>query len=95
MTLILELMVLLAAIALMRVGMRHFWTAPERPAPRLRVVECVPIGLLLLACAGLVMQGEPVLDYLRDTADTLHRPERYIDAVLATRPVANTTAGRP
>ena len=87
---------LLAAIALMRVGMRHFWTAPERPAPRLRVVECVPIGLLLLACAGLVLQGEPVLDYLQETADTLHRPERYIDAVLATRPVAHTTpAGRP
>ena len=87
---------LLAAIALMRVGMRHFWTAPERPAPRLRVVECVPIGLLLLACAGLVLQGEPVLDYLQETADTLHRPERYIDAVLATRPLANTMpAGRP
>ena len=45
---------LLAAIALMRVGMRHFWASPDRPAPRLRVVECVPIGLLLLGCIVLV-----------------------------------------
>ncbi|MFL6661259.1 MAG: monovalent cation/H+ antiporter subunit D [Rhizobacter sp.] len=78
---------LLSSIALVRVGIRQFWAPQGRPAPRLRVVECLPIGLLLGACVLLVARGEPALRYLRDTADGLHRPERYIASVLAARPV--------
>jgi multicomponent K+:H+ antiporter subunit D len=85
---------LLAAIALMRVGMRHFWTAQERPAPRLRVVETLPIAGLLLAALLLVARAEPALAYARATAEALHAPDRYIAAVLGARPVVRREAAR-
>jgi len=72
---------LFAAISLMRVGMRHFWTTQDRPAPRLRVAETLPIAALLLASLLMVSQAETVLGYTRATADALHEPQRYIDAV--------------
>jgi multicomponent K+:H+ antiporter subunit D len=86
---------LAAATALLRVGMRHFWTLQERPAPRLRVAETLPIGLMLLGCTLLMAYGDAALRYTRETADTLHRPGRYIDAVMAARPVAPPPAALP
>ncbi|MBL0919862.1 MAG: monovalent cation/H+ antiporter subunit D [Hydrogenophaga sp.] len=84
---------LFAAIALMRVGMRHFWTTQDRPAPRLRVAETVPIALLLGASVFMVAQAETVLSYARATADTLHEPQHYINAVMGTRTVPNPVKG--
>lgn len=84
---------LFAAIALLRVGIRHFWAPQNRPAPRLRVTECVPIALLLATCAGLVVLGEPALAYARATADALHHPQHYVDAVFAARPVPGPAKG--
>lgn len=84
---------LLAAVALMRAGIRHFWVAQDRPAPRLRVVETLPIAGLLLALLALVWQAEAVLGYMRETADALHAPGHYIDAVQGARPVPS--GGRP
>lgn len=78
---------LCAAIALMRVGMRHFWTAQNRAAPRLRVIETLPIVLLLAASLSLVVAGEPALAYARQTAEALHTPTRYIEAVMSAQPV--------
>jgi len=86
---------LLASIALMRVGIRQFWAPQDRPAPHLRIAECIPIGLLLGACLVLVVRGEPALRYLRNAAESLHRPERYIDSVRAARPVAAVPETRP
>ncbi|KQY86484.1 MULTISPECIES: monovalent cation/H+ antiporter subunit D [Roseateles] len=86
---------LLATTALMRVGIRHFWAPQNRPSPRLRVTECVPIALLLAACTGLVVCGEPALAYARATAQALHRPQHYIDAVFAARPVPGVAEGAP
>ncbi len=83
---------LLAATALVRAGIRHFWAPQSRPAPRLRVVESVPIGLLLAACVLLVVRGETALAYMRATADALHQPQRYIDAVMDARPVTLAAA---
>ncbi len=77
---------LLAAIAFMRAGMRHFWTPQQRPAPRLRVVEALPIAGLLVAALVLVARAEPVLSHMRATAETLQAPERYIEAVLSAHP---------
>jgi len=74
-------------VALLRAGMRHFWTTQDRPAPRLRVVETLPIAALLLASVAIVVQAQAVLDYARATADALHQPARYIDAVLSQRPL--------
>lgn len=78
---------LAAAIALMRIGMSHFWTGEQRPAPRLRIIETLPIAALVGASVLLVSQAESVLNYTRATADALHERSRYIDAVMGTRPV--------
>jgi multicomponent K+:H+ antiporter subunit D len=86
---------LLATLALGRAGIRHFWAPQDRPPPRLRVVECVPIGLLLGACVLLVVQGEAVLRYMRDAATALHQPQGYIGAVLGARPVARPAGTDP
>jgi len=86
---------LLAAIALMRVGMRHFWTEEDRPSPRLLVTETLPVGGLLLACALLVVRAEPMLAYTQATAEALHSPTRYITAVMDARPVPRPAEEAP
>src|SRR5690606_25637662 len=77
---------LFGAMALIRVGMRHFWSRLDYAPPRLRVIETLPIALLLGACVAMVVLAEPVYRYMRATADTLHDPTAYIDAVLGARP---------
>ena len=84
---------LLAATALVRVGIRHFWGASERTSPTLRVVETLPIGALLAATVMLVVWGEPALRYARDTAEALHTPDRYIQAVMSARPLPSPASG--
>ncbi len=86
---------LLSATALMRVGMRNFWAPQDRPAPRLRVVETLPIALLLGACLLMVLQAETVLGYMRATAASLHQPGRYIAAVMAAQPRAQQVSIEP
>ena len=77
---------LLATIAWSRAGIRVFWSPRGRTVPRLRIIECAPITALLLICAVLVVQAEPMLRYTRDTARALHDPARYVDAVMSARP---------
>ena len=86
---------LFGAIALMRVGMRHFWTAHDRPAPRLRVIETLPIAGLLAASVALVLHAEAGLAYARAAADSLHSPRLYIDAVMGARPVLRSRGAAP
>lgn len=86
---------LLATIALMRIGIRHFWAGTERTVPRLRVAETLPIAGLLLATLAMVGQGESVLVYMRATAQALHAPEHYIKAVMDARPVIRDTKIQP
>lgn len=86
---------LCAAIALMRVGVRHFWTAQDRPSPRLRVIETLPIAGLLAAAVALMLQGEAVLSYARATAQSLQAPDLYIDAVMGARPVLRDAGSTP
>jgi multicomponent K+:H+ antiporter subunit D len=57
----------------------------------LRVIETLPIALLLTACIGLVAAAEPVYTYMRATADALHSPVDYIDAVLDARPISDVS----
>ena len=74
---------LLALIAFSRAGIRFFWAPQDRPAPRLRVIESLPISFLLLLCLLLVVRAEPVLGYTHRTAHGLHQPDGYVDAVMA------------
>ncbi len=76
---------LAAAIAMMRVGVRHFWTSQDRPSPRLRVAETLPIAGLLAAAMAMVLHAEPMLGYARATAEALHAPEQYVRAVMSAR----------
>ncbi len=84
-----------ATIALLRVGVRHFWTAQDRVAPRLRVAETLPIAALLAATVALVLQADAALAYTRATAEMLHEPTRYMQAVMSARPLPQPTLGVP
>jgi multicomponent K+:H+ antiporter subunit D len=86
---------LFAAMSLMRVGMRHFWTTQDRPPPRLRVIETLPIAGLLAASLAMVLQAEAGLAYTRAAAEALHAPALYIDAVMGAQPVPRVTGGAP
>ncbi len=85
---------LTAMIALSRAGIRYFWSFPEgRLAPRLRVIECLPVSLLVIVCLLLTLRADPAMRYLQATADALHNPTAYIASVLATRPVTRPQTG--
>ena len=85
---------LVATISMTRTGIRHFWSPVDRPAPRLTLAEGVPVLALILACVWLSVRAEPVLQYTRATAEALHAPAAYIDAVLSTKPVPGPTRPR-
>ena len=69
-------------IAMTRAGINLLWAPAERPQAHLRVVEAVPIGLLLALCLALVIGAGPVTRYMKETAISLHDPARYARAVL-------------
>lgn len=81
---------LAAAIALVRGFIAHFWGLRERPAPHLRVIEVLPVGLLLAACIALALHAETALVYTRGAAANLHAPRAYVEAILGAQPVPRT-----
>ncbi len=83
---------LLALIALMRAGIRHFWATQARTAPRLRVLEGLPIAALLALCIALTVLAGPVMQFTQATADALHSPGTYIRAVMQAKPVPGPAA---
>ncbi len=83
---------LLALMALTRSGIRHFWASPgEGLAPQLRVLEGLPIALLLGACVALTLQAEGVMRFTKATAHALHAPGGYVRAVLTAAPHPSAT----
>lgn len=82
---------LFATISLSRAGIRHFWSNDGGSPTRLEVVEGASIIALILSCACLTMFAEPVMRFTRATAQALHSPAAYVDAVLSTRPVPGPT----
>ena len=73
---------LAAIIAMTRAGIRAFWAPLERAVPRVRLIEMAPIVALLLLCVMQTVQAGPILRYMQATAQSLHAPSDYIDAVL-------------
>lgn len=71
-------------IAMIRAGMRVFWAPLERAVPQVRLVELAPVTALLIACAGLTVQAEPLLQYTQKTVQAVHNPHDYIRSVLST-----------
>ena len=78
-------------IAFGRVGIQRFWKPEERPSPVLHRNECLPIVILLGLCIILSFKAEPLLRYTQDTAASLQTPDRYIEAVMAARPILGPT----
>ena len=78
---------LLALIALSRAGIRHFWATHDRVGPQLRVLEGLPIAMLLALCIALTVMAGPMMRFTQATADALHSPGTYIRAVMQAKPV--------
>ncbi|HKO87797.1 MAG TPA: monovalent cation/H+ antiporter subunit D [Burkholderiales bacterium] len=74
---------LMVIIAMMRAGVRNFWAPLAWSVPRLRVIEVMPVIVLLLACAAMTIQAGPVMRYMQATAAALHAPHDYIRHVLS------------
>ncbi|ODS92205.1 MAG: monovalent cation/H+ antiporter subunit D [Comamonas sp. SCN 65-56] len=81
---------LAALLALVRVGVRHFWAAHDRRAPQLRVLEGLPIAGLLGACIALALYAGSAMRFTGEAAQALHTPAHYIHGVLAAQPHART-----
>jgi multicomponent K+:H+ antiporter subunit D len=73
---------LAAIIAMTRAGIRAFWAPLERAVPRVRLIEMAPIIALLLVCVVQTVQAGPILRYMLATAQSLHAPSHYIEALL-------------
>ncbi len=83
---------LLATIGLVRAGMRHFWAGATRSSPRVHLFESLPLALLLGLCVLLALRAETALRYTQATAQALHEPQRYVQAVMSARPVPRPVA---
>jgi multicomponent K+:H+ antiporter subunit D len=83
-----------AMFGLTRLGVRILWAPQGRAAPRLGVLEGLPVMMLVVLAVLLVLRAPPVIDQARLTAEWLYQPQRYVEAVLSARPVpARATAG--
>jgi multicomponent K+:H+ antiporter subunit D len=71
-------------IAIMRLGVNAFWTQSDLPPPQVRVVEAMPIVFLLSLALLLTIQGGAAMRYIEATAQWLHAPRFYAEAVLST-----------
>ncbi|MGE3781534.1 MAG: monovalent cation/H+ antiporter subunit D, partial [Alphaproteobacteria bacterium] len=85
---------LVALIAMTRAGIRAFWAASEQAAPRVRMIEMVPVVALLLLCAAQTVQAGPVMRFMEAAAQALHTPDDYIRDVLAPRRHAREAGGK-
>jgi len=79
---------LIAMIAMVRAGISIFWAPIETIVPRVRVIEFVPVALLLGLCVAMTVEAGPLMRYTAAAARSLHAPAIYIDDVLQTPRVA-------
>ncbi|HWL83874.1 MAG TPA: monovalent cation/H+ antiporter subunit D [Roseomonas sp.] len=77
---------LATVVAMTRAGINVFWASPQNRAPRVGLVEILPVALLLALCAALTVRAGPVMDYMQDAAQALHAPGSYVQGVLAVPP---------
>lgn len=71
-----------ALVATTRAGIRVFWASPDRMVPRVRLIEIVPVGALLLVCALQTIEAGPALRFMQAAAQSLHSPQDYIRGVM-------------
>ncbi len=82
---------LVALVVLVRTGIRYFWAPQDRPAPKLAVIECLPIAVLAAGMVAITIAAGPTLRLTTEAARGLFDTSGYIQSVTATRPVASPT----
>ncbi|WP_455477017.1 monovalent cation/H+ antiporter subunit D [Bartonella sp. B41] len=68
-------------VAMIRAGIRTFWISLEDMAPRVQVIEFVPIAVLLALCFLMTVFANPVSHYMSETVKILYEPKNYIESV--------------
>ncbi|AZN71578.1 monovalent cation/H+ antiporter subunit D [Georhizobium profundi] len=84
---------LTALIALSRAGIRTFWAPVEPFMPRVSIVEVAPVLFLLVVIVLLSVYAGPAVDLMAATANDLHIPNGYLDAVLGAERVPPYAGG--
>jgi multicomponent K+:H+ antiporter subunit D len=77
---------LAALIAMTRTGITTFWARMESAVPRVRLIEVIPVAVLLLCCLALSVGSGPTMRYMEATVRALQDPRIYARSVL-TAPV--------
>ncbi|MCX8146035.1 MAG: monovalent cation/H+ antiporter subunit D [Azovibrio sp.] len=85
---------LAGSIALMRFGVRTFWTSGHLQPPKLQASEALPIAFLLGLCVTMTILASPLFAFLERASHDLTQPNTYVDRVLA-RPALPSPAGGP
>lgn len=79
-------------IALMREGINTFWaTLSDTPGP-VRVLEMMPVALLLGIAVGMTIMAAPVMDYMQAAAEELYLPGGAVARILETPLVVSVEA---
>ena len=81
----------IALLALSRAGIRHFWASHDRNPPLVRIVEGVPLAILIFCCAILATNANNIMRYMQSTANALYAPDDYIQSVLSAEPMPYPT----
>jgi multicomponent K+:H+ antiporter subunit D len=81
-------------VALLRSGIRTFWSAAARDRPRIRLAEGGPVVALLAACLALTLGAGPAMRYALEAARALHGSPPGVDPVVG-RLEAPSRAGGP
>jgi multicomponent K+:H+ antiporter subunit D len=84
---------LTALIALSRAGIRTFWAPVEPFMPRVSIVEVAPVLFLLGVIVLLSVYAGPAVDLMAATANDLHIPNGYLDAVIGSERVPPYAGG--
>jgi multicomponent K+:H+ antiporter subunit D len=87
---------LLVLLALMRTGIRTFWTEDaQRERPRVRAAEGVPLLALLGITAALTLAAGPAMEFADAAARSLFDRTSYIEAVLGAQVRPSASAAAP
>ncbi len=70
-------------IAMIRAGMRSFWSSIEREVPRVRLIELAPVAVLLFLCMAITLQAGPVMNFTQAIAESLGAPAAHSPAIVA------------
>ncbi|MEG0922061.1 MAG: monovalent cation/H+ antiporter subunit D [Comamonas sp.] len=83
---------LMALTALVRIGIREFWSSVSRNKPELKIIEGLPVAMLLGCTVLLVVYAGNVMRYTQRAANILHSPDMYISSVLKQAPIPSPTS---